>query len=71
MRVSHPDSQAKVVIRLISTPQGRATSDFGKNHPHCVAVFLPKTLQVAAYHFTAGVIGEGLFPLNNIGYENK
>lgn len=57
MRVSHPDSQAKVVIRLISTPQGRATSDFGKNHPHCVAVFLPKTLQVEAFHFTAHEIG--------------
>lgn len=62
---SPPDPQAKVVIRLISTRKVGAASGFGKNHPHCVAVFFPKTLQVAAYHFTAGVIGEDCSPRKN------
>lgn len=57
MKVSHPDSQAKVVNRPHSTPQGRAAGGFGKNHPRTAAVFLPKTLQVEAFHIQAHEIG--------------
>jgi len=57
MMCSPPDSQAKVVKRPYSTPQGHAAGGFGKNHPRYAPVFLPKTLQVEAFHFSAREIG--------------
>ena len=43
--------------RPYSTLQGQAAGGFGKNHPRTAAVFLPKTLQVEAFHFSAHEIG--------------
>ena len=71
MTRSHPDSQAKVVKRPYSTPQGHAAGGSEKNHPRPAPVFLPETLQVEAFHFSCPRNRERLFPLNNQGYENK